>query len=61
MIRCPLPPAVVNRRLLDRGIIGGLDVSARVPDGLLLCVTEMNDREQIDHLVAALGEIDGAD
>jgi glycine dehydrogenase subunit 1 len=61
-VRCPagLGPAEVNRRLLARGIIGGLDISRQVPGGLLLCVTEMNDRAQIDRLVAALEEIDAA-
>jgi glycine dehydrogenase subunit 1 len=52
--RGPLAPAEVNPRLLERGIIGGLDVSAHVPNGLLLCATELNTREEIDALVAAL-------
>jgi|FLYL01.1.fsa_nt_gi glycine dehydrogenase subunit 1 len=55
-VRCPAPPAEVNRRLLERGIIGGLDVSAFEPNGMLLCVTEMNTREEIERLAAALGE-----
>ena len=49
--------AEVNARLLERGIIGGLDVSERIPNGLLLCVTEMNTREEIEALAEALGEI----
>ncbi|MFN8558606.1 MAG: aminomethyl-transferring glycine dehydrogenase subunit GcvPA [Dehalococcoidia bacterium] len=53
----PLAPTEVNRRLLDRGIIGGLDVSDRVPNGLLLCATELNTRDQIDALVAELGAL----
>ncbi len=57
VVSCPVPPAEVNRRLLERGIIGGLDVSEHVPNGLLLCVTEMNTREEIEALAAALGEI----
>ena len=57
VVRCPIDPAEVNRRLLERGIIGGLDVSERVPNGLLLCVTEMNTREEIEALAAALEEI----
>ena len=56
-MRCPIDPAEVNRRLLERGIIGGLDVSDRVPNGLLLCVTEMNTREEIEALAAALEEV----
>ena len=54
---CPGPPAQINQRLLDYGIIGGLDVSTSVPNGILLCVTEMNSREEIDALVSALAEI----
>ena len=53
-VRCPSPPADVNRRLLERNIIGGLDVSDRVPNGMLLCVTEMNSRRDIEDLAAAL-------
>lgn len=59
VIRCPLAPAEVNRALLERGIIGGLDVSDQVENGLLLCVTEMNTRSEIDRLVEALAEIRG--
>ena len=47
-------PADVNARLLERGIIGGLDVSERVPGGLLLCATELNTKAEMDTLVAAL-------
>ena len=53
-VRCPRPPAEVLARLLERGIIGGLDVSDRIEDGLLVCVTEMNTREEIDRLLEAL-------
>jgi glycine dehydrogenase subunit 1 len=57
VVRCPRPPAEVNGRLLERGIIGGLDVSDQVDNGLLLCVTEMNSREEIDRLVGTLEEV----
>ncbi len=55
-VRCPRPPAEVNRHLLERDIIGGLDVSDVVENGMLLCVTEVNTREEIERLVEALGE-----
>lgn len=55
-VSCPRPPAEINRHLLQRGIIGGLDVSGQVPNGMLLCVTEMNSREEIERLAEALGE-----
>lgn len=47
---CPLPPGELNRRLLERGIIGGLDISPRIPNGWLLCVTEVNTRAEIERL-----------
>jgi glycine dehydrogenase subunit 1 len=62
VVRCPSAsggPSEVNRALLARGIVGGLDVSQYVENGLLLCVTEMNTREEIDRLAEALAEIGG--
>ncbi len=56
-VRCPLPPAEINRRLLAHGIIGGLDVSDQVENGMLMCVTEMNTREEIERLASALQEV----
>ena len=55
-VRCPNPPRQLLARLLERGIIGGLDVSDHVDNGLLVCVTEVNTREEIDRLVEALEE-----
>ena len=57
VVRCPLPPAEINERLLDHRIIGGLDISSHVPDGMLICVTEMNSSQEIEGLAAALEEI----
>ena len=60
VIRAPLLPSVVNRRLLDRGMIGGYDLTADYAElgrCLLFCVTEMNTRNEIDGLVEALKEI----
>ncbi len=54
--QCPAPPAEINRRLMERNILGGLDVSDRYPNGMLLCVTEMNTKDEIDQLAAALAE-----
>ena len=56
-VQCPRPPAEINEALLDYRIIGGLDISAQIPNGMLVCVTEMNSREEIDQLAAALSEI----
>ena len=60
VVRCPASsggPAEVNRRLLEQGIVGGLDVSDRIERGLLLCFSELHTREEIDRLVQALGEL----
>ena len=54
VVSCPEAPGKVNRRLMERNILGGLDVSDRFENGMLLCVTEMNSREDIDQLVDAL-------
>ncbi len=54
VVSCPETPAKINRRLMERNILGGLDVSDRFDNGMLLCVTEMNSRKDIDSLVEAL-------
>ena len=55
-VRCPAPPAEINRGLLERDIIGGLDISDLTPNGMLLCVTELNTREEIETLASVLSE-----
>ncbi len=57
VIRCPISPEKVNRILRKEKIIGGLDVSHLVDNGMLLCVTEMNSRLEIDRLVSVLGAL----
>lgn len=59
-VSCPLPPSEINKRLLDYKIIGGLDISDRIPNGMLVCATEVNTREEIEALAAALAEIGGS-
>ncbi|MSP78262.1 MAG: aminomethyl-transferring glycine dehydrogenase subunit GcvPA [Dehalococcoidia bacterium] len=53
VVRCPLPPAELNRQLLRNRILGGLDVSDQVPNGMLVCVTEVNSKAEIDTFVKA--------
>ncbi len=60
VVECPRPPAEINERLIEHGIIGGLDVSDQVPNGMLLCFTEVNSREDIEGLAKALAEVGGA-
>jgi glycine dehydrogenase subunit 1 len=56
---CPKPAAAVNAHLLEHGILGGYDLGQDHPDlknQLLVAVTEMNTKEEIDALVEALAE-----
>jgi len=60
VVRMPEPVEEINRRLRERGIIGGLDLGRIFPemsDCCLFCVTEMNSREEMDRLLESLGEI----
>lgn len=57
VVQCSIPPTEVNQRLLKAGILGGVDVSDRIPRGLLLCCTEMNTRGEIDQLVEEMARI----
>ena len=54
--RTPRRPSEIKQRLIERGIIGGLDVSDYAQNRMLLCVTEMNSRAEIDALVEALAD-----
>ena len=56
VVKCPADPGVINQRLLESGIIGGLDISDVMPNCMLFCVTEMNTRQQIEALAGALSE-----
>ncbi len=60
VVRCPAPVAELNRHLYDEhGLIGGYDLGPDYPHlagHMLLCVTEMNSRDDIDTLVHALSE-----
>ncbi len=61
VVRCPRPVAEINDYLLNEwGIIGGYDLGrdyAALKNHMLVCVTEMNPREDIDMLVEALQEV----
>ena len=56
-MKCPISPSTLNERLLDYKIIGGLDISDRIENGMLVCATEVNTREEIDRFATALKEI----
>lgn len=58
-VRTPRPVAEINRALAEHGIVGGHDLKADYPqlgDAMLIAVTEMNSKADIDALVAALHE-----
>jgi glycine dehydrogenase subunit 1 len=60
VVRCPRPPGEINEALLEWGIIGGYDLGrdySHLKNHMLLCVTEMNTKGEIDRLVAALEEV----
>jgi glycine dehydrogenase subunit 1 len=60
VVKCPRPVKDINEALIERGIIGGYDLGqdyAHLKDHTLLCVTEMNPKDEIDALVKALKEI----
>jgi glycine dehydrogenase subunit 1 len=60
VIQCPKPVAEINKILLEKGILGGYDLEKDYPNAknqMLICVTELNDRAQIDKFAAVLSEI----
>ena len=60
VVACPRPVAELNAALLDRGILGGFDLGQEYPaleQHMLIAVTEMNTKAQIDQLVQALAEV----
>jgi len=61
-LKCPTPVAEINNYLLNEwGIVGGYDLEADYPtltNTMLVCVTEMNTKEEIDYLVEALGAME---
>jgi glycine dehydrogenase subunit 1 len=60
VLRCPAPVQEVNSHLLEHGILGGYDLGQDYPalkDHMLIAVTEMNTKEDIDELVEVLGEV----
>jgi glycine dehydrogenase subunit 1 len=60
VIDLPAPAADVVDALLDRGILGGLDLGRYFPDmasSLMVCATEKRTAEEIDRFRAALAEV----
>jgi len=61
VVKCPRPVQEINDALIEQGIIGGYDLGqdyAHLQDHMLVCVTEMNSRDEIDMLVNVLREVE---
>ena len=63
VLRCPKPASEINRALLERGILGGIplaegplahDAGIDLENCMLLCVTEVHSKDDIDALAAGL-------
>ena len=57
---CPKPVSQINAYLLEHGILGGYDLGQDYPalkDHMLVAMTEMNSKEDIDTLVQVLSEV----
>ncbi len=57
VVECPRPVKQINAALREQGILGGYDLSKDYPhlgNAMLVAVTEMNTKEQIDALAKAL-------
>ena len=53
------PVKEINRQLLQKGLIGGYDLGRNYPElagHMLVCVTELRTKEEIDTLVKELGD-----
>ena len=50
---CPVDPAKLCAALEEQGILGGLPVDG----GILWCCTELNRKEEMDRLLAVIGEV----
>jgi glycine dehydrogenase subunit 1 len=63
VVCCDQPVDAINTHLLDHGILGGFDLGQVYPslkNYMLIAVTEMNSREEIDALCAGLQEVSHA-
>lgn len=59
VVHCPIPAAEVNEILLAHDILGGYELGQDYPElenELLVAVTEMNARHEIDYLIDVLAE-----
>jgi glycine dehydrogenase subunit 1 len=60
VVKCPRPVREINEALLAEGIVGGYELGRDylyLFDRMLICVTEVNTKDEIDVLVDILGEV----
>jgi glycine dehydrogenase subunit 1 len=61
VLHCPLPVSEINDHLLEHGVLGGYDLTQAygpsMKNDMLIAVTEMNHRDDIDLLADTLVEI----
>ena len=60
VLKCPQPIEEINLHLLDHGILGGFNLGCEYPtlaNHMLIAVTEMNTKEDIDMLCEVLQEV----
>lgn len=63
VVKCPRPVADINEALIVEGLIGGYDLGRDYPhlaNHMLIAVTEMNRKDEIDALVSVLKHDKGA-
>ncbi|MCX6054518.1 MAG: aminomethyl-transferring glycine dehydrogenase subunit GcvPA [Chloroflexi bacterium] len=59
VLQCPRPVADINRQLLEQGILGGFELGkeySELTNFMLVAVTEMNSKEEIEFFAKALQE-----
>jgi glycine dehydrogenase subunit 1 len=60
ILKCPRPVDAINAHLLENDIIGGYDLGKdckALANHMLICVTEMTSKDDIDYLAAVLEEV----
>ncbi len=60
VVKTPVHPDLINNKLMEQGMIGGLALNDLYPElgnALLLCITEQRTKEEIDTLIAVLESI----
>lgn len=59
VVKLSQPVSIINQYLLEKGFVGGYDVSPliEVEHGMLLCATEKRTKDEIDQFVKALVEV----